>query len=243
MNIAIVDDDRNELKAAEDYLRQYIRESWSDYERDINIETFSCAKDLLKNFRAGKYQLLILDIRMEEINGMQAAQIIRARGDNDAQIVFLTSDDDYILNGYRVFAVGYFMKPITNHAEEFAKTFEHIFPKLCKRNPEIVFDVDGSDVFVPHRNIFYLDIDERHRLCVHLADKVFVTGNAYSDVWEILSKDERFLECYHRIIINMDYVKSMKEDDFILIDETPIPISKRKKKEVKVKFMRYLAHR
>lgn len=243
MKIAIVDDERQELDAAETYLKNYIRQNWADYESNINIETFSCAKDLLKIFKPGIYQLVILDIIMPEINGMQAAQIIRARGDNEVQIVFLTGNDDYILNGYRVFAVGYFMKPITNHAAEFAKTFEHIFPKLCKNNPEITLNSDGSLIKVPYRNIFYIDINGNHHLSIHLADKTLCVANSYSEVWEILSKDDRFLECYHRVIVNMDYIKSMASDDFILLNDESVPISQRKKKEVKVKYMRYFAHR
>ena len=243
MKIAIVDDEQNELTAAETYLREYLRENWSEDEPNIQIETFSCAKDLLKIFKPGMYQLVILDIRMPEITGMQTAQVIRARGDNEVNIVFLTSSDDYILNGYRVFAVGYFMKPIKNHAAEFAKTFEHIFPKFCNKNPELILNIDGAEFSIPYRDIFYIDIEDGHRLCVHLANKKLTTLNSYTDIWEILSQDERFSECYHRIILNMDYVKLMKEDDFILINDTLIPISKRKKKEVKVKYMRYFAHK
>lgn len=243
MKIAIVDDERQELEAAKIYLKKYIHKDWADFEADIDIETFSCAKDLLKNFKPGMYQLVILDICMAEINGMQAAQIIRTRGDNEVNIVFLTGNDDYILNGYRVFAVGYFMKPITNHAAEFAKTFEHIFHKLCKKNPELILNVDGFEVAVPYRNILYVDIDEHHKSCVHLTDKNLSTTNSYSEIWDILSKDERFLECYHRIIINMDYVKLMGRDDFILMNDATLPISQRKKKEVKVKYMHYFANR
>lgn len=243
MKIAIVDDERDELTAAETYLREYLRENFSEDEPDIQIDTFNCARDLLKIFKPGIYQLVILDIVMPEINGMQAAQIIRARGDNEAGIVFLTSSDDYILNGYRVFAVGYFMKPITNHAAEFAKTFEYIFPKLCKKNPELILNVNGTAVSVPYQNIFYVDIEGGHKLCIHLANKKFITVNSYADIADILLKDERFIECYHRIVLNMDYVKLMKEDDFILINDALIPISKRKKKEVKVKYIRYFARK
>lgn len=244
MKIAIVDDDRYELNAAETYLRQYIHENWAEYEADIKIETFSCAKDLLKIFRPGMYKLVILDICMEDINGMQTAQIIRARGDSECNIVFLTASDDYVLSGYRVFAVGYFMKPITNHADEFAKTFEHIFPKFCEKNPEIILNIDGNDFSVPYRNIIYVDIEEHHKVCVHIVGKKkIIPLNAYTEIQERLCADERFSECYHRIIINMDYVKSMEPNDFVLLDDTRIPISQRKKKEVKVKFMRYFAHR
>ena len=243
MKIAIVDDEKMELTVAETYLRKYLRENWTEHEPNIQIETFSCAKDFLKIFKPGMYQLIILDISMPEINGLQAAQVIRTRGDNEVNIVFLTANDDYILNGYQVFAVGYFMKPITNNTAAFAKTFEHIFPKLCKKNPELLLNIDGMNISIPYRNIFYVDIEDNHKLCVHLTDKKIFATDSYATICDILLKDERFLECYHRIILNMDYVKQMKEDDFVLINDTLVPISKRKKKEVKVKYIRYFAHK
>lgn len=244
MNIAIVDDEIMELKAAEFYLHNFIKKNYSKLYSEIDIQTFSSANDFFKVYEPGLFQLVILDIMMEEIDGLQTAQIIRARGDDEVNIVFLTANDEFVLNGYRVFAVGYFIKPISNHEDDFANTFDYIFQKILKRTSEITFSVAGADISVPFRNIFYIDIDYRHRLCVYLADgKKFVTANSYSEVHEILSADERFLECYHRIIINMDYVKSMEPDDFTLLDGTSIPISQRKKKEVKVKFMRYFANK
>lgn len=242
MNIAVVDDEQIELEAAENYLKNYLRTNWA--ELDFNIQTFSSAEDFLQAFKPGLFQLVILDISMPEISGMQVAQVIRARGDDDANIVFLTGNDDFILNGYRVFAIGYFIKPITNHSEDFAKTFEHIFRKVREKTSELILNIEGTEIPVQLRNILYVDIDYRHRLCVYLADgKKFVTSNNYSELQPILLADERFLECYHRIIVNMDYIKSMEPDDFILMDNTSLPISQRKKKDVKVKFMRYFAHK
>ena len=242
MNIAIVDDDKSELNAAVFYLRDFIQKNYPELE--INVQTFSSAKDFFYAFKPGFFQLVILDIMMKEINGLQIAQIIRARGDDDANIVFLTNNENFVLNGYRVFAVGYFIKPISKHEDDFISTFNHIFNKIRRKTPEIALNVNGSEISVPFRNIFYVDIDYRHRLCVYLADgQKFVTYNSYSEIAEILLEDERFLECYHRIIINMDYIKSMEPDDFILLNGTSIPISQRKKKDAKVKFMRYLAHK
>ena len=243
MNIAIVDDEIAELTAAESYLSDFIEKNYPEFQDAINIQTFSVANDFLNVFRPGMFQLIILDIMMDEINGLQVAQIIRARGD-DVGIVFLTNNDDFMLNGYKVFAIGYFLKPIYDHEEDFARTFEHIFPKILKKSPEIILNVEGAEVAVPLRNILYVDINYRHKLCVYLADgQKFVTLNNYSEIQSVLLEDERFLECYHRIIVNMDYIKSMEADDFILMDSTSIPISLRKKKDVKVKFMRYFARK
>ena len=244
MNIAIVDDEKAELDAAERYLRDFIQKNYPELDSGVNISTFSSADNFFNVFKPGFFRLIILDIMMSEINGLQIAQIIRARGDDDASIVFLTANDAFVLNGYRVFAVGYFIKPIFEHEDDFANTFDHIFNKISKKSRQITLNVKSDKIPVRFRNIFYIDIDYRHRLCVYLADgQKFVTSNSYTEIFEILSTDERFLECYHRIIINMDYVKSMEADDFTMLDGTLIPISQRKKREVKVKYMRYLAHK
>ena len=244
MNIAIVDDEKVELEAAASYIKEYLHENRSNLEADMNIRTFTCAKDFFDVFKPGLFQLVILDICMPEFDGMQIAQVIRARGDDDANIIFLTANDNFVLNGYRVFAIGYFIKPITRHAQEFAKAFEHVLHKISGKVPELKLTADGTTFSVPLRNVLYVDIDYRHRLCVYLADgKKFITADKYADHAKILLADERFIECYHRIIINMDYVKSMEHDDFILMDGTSIPISQRKKREVKINYMRYFAHK
>ena len=55
-----------------------------------------------------------------------------------------------------------------------------------------------------------------------------------------MQNDSRFIECYHRILLNMDFIKYMDGENFILVDETKIPISQRKSKASKLKYMNHL---
>ena len=243
MEIAIIDDEQSDLSVAETYLKKFIHENYPEEESAINITTFSRAKDMILNFTPGQYGIMLLDIRMNELTGMQTARIVRGRGDDNVKIIFLTSSDDYLLDGYRVFASGYIMKPLTEHVAEFEETFSFVFSKIFVKQKELLLPVNHVELSVPYKIISYIDIDENHKLCLHLADRKLVTTMTYLACYEILSEDERFLECYHRIIVNMDYIKTMANEDFILHDGTIIPISQRKRKEVKAKYMHYLAHR
>ena len=242
MNIAIVDDDFNDLSTAELFLQNFIQNNYPDKKFSINIQTFSRAIDLLTNFHPNQFDLILLDIKMKNVSGIQAAKIIRNQ-DDDVKIIFLTSSDDFLLEGYRVFASGYILKPLNQNIDDFYKTFSHIFSKIFVDDKEIILRVDRVEISVPYKNIFYADIDENHHLCVHLEDRKIVTTMTYLEFLAILSDDKRFLECYHRIILNMDFVKSMGKDDFILKNGEIIPISQRKKKDVKAKYMYYLAHK
>ncbi len=242
MNIAIVDDDFNDLSSAELFLQNFIQKNYPNKKNYINIQTFSRAVDLLLDFKVKQFDLILLDIKMQGVSGIQAAKIIRNQ-DDDVKIIFLTNSDDFLLEGYRVFASGYILKPLNENLDDFNKTFSHIFSKIFVDDKEIILRVDRVEIFVPYKNIFYADIDENHRLCVHLEERKIVTTMTYLEFLAILSEDNRFLECYHRIVINMDFVKSMAKDDFILKNGEIIPISQRKKKEVKAKYMQYLAHK
>lgn len=239
MKIALVDDQIADLKNAEAFLSKYIAQNFSEASKDIRIDSFANVENFLRAFEPGKYDLFILDIFMKPLNGIQVAQIIRNK-DRDAFIIFLTSSEDYILEGYKVFAVGYFIKPLAKNIEQFAKTFDYIFPKLCAGQKKISVRVNGVEISIPCKTIRYVDIGERHGVCIHLLDKKISPANTYEEIFSALESDPRFVECYHRILLNMDFIKFMDGNDFILSDGSKIPISQRKCKTVKLKYMSHL---
>ena len=239
MKIALVDDRINDLNDAKNFLDRYIAQNFPEMSASIRIDSFCNVENFLRVFEPGKYDLFILDIFMKPLNGIQIAKIIRNR-DKDAFIVFLTSSEDYILEGYKVFAVGYFIKPLAKNSEQFAKTFDYIFPKLRDSQKKILVRVDGIEIFVSHKIIRYVDIGERHNVCLHLIDREILPANTYEEIFNMLESDSRFVECYHRILLNMDFIKYMDGNDFILTDGSKIPISQRKSKAVKLKYMTYL---
>lgn len=239
MNIAIVDDQVSDLQATRDFLKMYIAEKFPQVLPIIRIDAFNNVEKFLRTFEQNQYDLLIFDIFMKPINGIHAAQIVRSR-DKKVSIIFVTNSEDYILDGYSVFAVGYFLKPLAENAEQFSKTFTYIFPKILDNQKKLSVPIKGVDIFVPFKSICYIDIDNRHHLNIHLQEKTFLTAMTYEKCFDALKDDPRFLECYHRIIVNMDFIKLMDSEDFILQDGRKVPISQRKSKFAKLKYMSYL---
>lgn len=239
MNIAIVDDLSDDLLAAKAFLTNYLAKNFAEVAPSVKIQSFSNPEDFLRVFKPESFDLIILDIFMKPFNGIQVAQVIRNH-DRDVFIIFLTTSEDFILEGYKVFAVGYFLKPLSENIDQFSKTFQYIFPKLVENQKKLSVRVGSGEIPIPYKNICYIDIDERHRLQIHLPNKQFSTNMTYDDCFNVLKTDSRFVECYHRILLNMNFIKLMDSDDFILTDGTKIPISKRKSKESKLKYMNHL---
>lgn len=242
MNIAIADDRVEDLQAAEDYLLRYFSSRHPEVMNDLSISTFPNAERFLEVFDPGRFDLLLLDIYMEDMTGMEAAEAVRLKDDR-VPIVFLTTSQDHLLEGYRVFASGYLMKPLAENAGEFNHTLDHVFKGMMKSERTLTAPVEGREVKIPLRKIVYVETGNSHCLAFHQTEEVAQVRLPYARVQDMLSGDERFLECHHRIIINMEQVRRMEAEEFIMKDGSRVPISQRRKKEAKTAYMHYIAHR
>jgi DNA-binding LytR/AlgR family response regulator len=106
--IAICDDSKADLNYISSLVTDWAKLSGNT----VNIKTFPSAEALLFHYSDDKsYDILMLDIEMGNMNGVQLAKEIRK--ENDAiQIIFITGYSDYIAEGYEVSALHYLMKPI-----------------------------------------------------------------------------------------------------------------------------------
>jgi len=103
LRVLIVDDDRLVTSAL-----KMILES----DREIEVAgTGNSGKQAIDLYMASKPDVLLMDIRMDEMTGIEAAKIILEK-DNEAKILFLTtfSDEEYIVETFRIGAKGYILK-------------------------------------------------------------------------------------------------------------------------------------
>ena len=215
LRIATVDDNPADLKEIRMCLSHYFQKRAGQTPIDYTISAYTSGPSFLENFEKGDYDLILLDIYMPRMTGMQVAEEIRAI-DEDAWIIFLTTSRDHALESYNVFASGYVLTV-----------------KLA----------GGECLSVPYSHILYIDCQGSRGAILHLEDRTLASQNSYQELADILLTDERFLESYHRLILNMNAVTAMKDDTFLLKGDLTLPISRRKKKEVKQHYMQFLLSR
>lgn len=103
MRIIIIDDDKLVVASLKTILE-------SDKEIEV-VATGNSGRDAINLFTKWNPDVLLMDIRMEEMTGLEAAEII-IRSYPSAKILFLTtfSDDEYIVKSFRIGAKGYILK-------------------------------------------------------------------------------------------------------------------------------------
>ena len=120
-HIAIVEDEEAFVTQLLEYLEQYQKE----HEQNFKLSVFRDGSEILEGYQP-IYDIILLDIEMPKINGMQAAEQIREQ-DADVTLMFITNIAGYAIRGYEVGALDFVMKPINYY------TFAMKLTRVIKR--------------------------------------------------------------------------------------------------------------
>ena len=243
MRIAIVDDEPEVCGVVRDYLTHILEKYWAEKAAQMEVEVFDSAESVLEVFEQRTYDLLILDIRMPGIGGMEAARRIRNQS-SDVGIIFLTSSEEYLMEGYRVFADGYFLKTEGMDEEGFRAALARVLERREKAARVLQVQYNGQPLEILLNKIYYVDLSGG-RLHIALAKHDLCLTRPYTYDWatEQLGHDPRFLECYHRVLVNMDVIERMDKESFVLTNGAEIPISQRRRSGVRTSYMQYLLNK
>ncbi|SDG84184.1 two component transcriptional regulator, LytTR family [Selenomonas sp. WCT3] len=238
MKIAIVDD---EAEAREE-LQQVLRSCGIALVEQADCWHYASGEEFLAGFQPDSFQLVFLDIRMEGMNGIETARLIRKQTAN-LPIVFLTSSADYALEGYQVFPAGYLLKPIRQGRLQLLDILQHCLPQA----PAVLaVQWNGRKLQVPRARIAYVDVKGNRRVggrrgcVVHLlADRELAVDTPYPEVAAALRAAD-FAECYNHLLVNFAAVETLLADGFELKNGERLPISRRLYREVSRDYMEYL---
>ncbi len=234
MQIAIVDDsadDRTELSVC---LENYMKKHQLDY----TLTEFEDGENFLKAAAQVNFQLVFMDIYMENMDGIETARRLRQKN-RLCKIVFLTITEDYARMGYSLSASYYLLKPLSLHQAEFEEAME-----LCQLKPPyevmtLSVMADRQKLELPTEKILYIDYQNRMTR-IHTAERVIPVSGGFQEVTAALQKDKRFLPCYRGVLINMDYISHVDSQTFHLINGEELPIALRNGKQLREAYRQYV---
>ncbi|KPI55738.1 chemotaxis protein CheY [Clostridioides difficile] len=231
IKIAVCEDEKETQLLIEDYLENILKNISIEYE----IQKYISGEELLES-NLKDIDILLLDIKMEKLNGMDTARKIR-EVDNEMEIIFITSLIDYVQEGYEVRAYRYLLKPI-----EFEELKKHVL--ACIKDIEI--NKESYITIKNKSNTYKIYLNQIKYIEVQKKDMLIHTINKNFDVRYSLSKIEKelnpyqFIRCHKSFIINLSYVENIKPNNVILESGEEVPISRYRYKEVKEKFLKFL---
>lgn len=231
MKIAIVDDETEE----QEILAKYIGE-WAKAKKElVEFACFSGSEAFLFSWEDEKdYALLVLDIEMGEISGLELAKKIRLQ-DQGIPILFVTGYDEYMQYGYDVAALHYLLKPVQKE-----KLFQ-VLDKLGEREEsQICLIVNaGNEVRrLPFSAVFYVEADG-HGSILHTADEKIPVRESFGEMERQLLSTEEAVKCHRAYLVNLRYISAIRGAELILDQGERLPIARSHMKSVQSAFLRY----
>lgn len=206
-------------------------------EENIEYEVIKyCSGEELLEANLKDVDILLLDIKMDNINGMDVARKIRQSG-NKMEIIFITSLIDYVQDGYEVKAYRYLLKPIN-----FEELKKHLLTcikeiKLSKHN-YIIIKNKSNTYKINSNEITYIEVQKKDML-IHTINKNFEVRYSLEKIEKDLNLDQ-FVRCHKSFIVNLNYVENIKSNIAILESGEEIPVSRYRYKDVRTKFLKFL---
>lgn len=241
MNIAIVDDLLEERLDIKKHIDMYFMQHATQYQIKPEFEEFESGEVFLSCFQPNRYDLIILDIYMDDLDGIETAKKLII-WDKHCKLVFFTSSTDHLLEGYGVHALGYILKPLSLHQKSLYKLLDYIVDLLELDQKGVLIRSSAGEQYVPFKTIVYLESSVRN-LYVHMPGESIRIQGTYAEYVPLLLQDERFLETYRNLTVNMDFIERPDEKDFLLKTGEKVPISRRKKTEVLERYTQYFIKR
>lgn len=214
LKIAICDDSKIDLE----YVSQLL-DKWSLKNNVlVHKESFTSSESFLFNYSENKdYDILLLDIEMGKMDGVEMSKIIR-KENTSVQIIFITGYSDYISEGYEVQALHYLMKPLNE--EKFYKVLDIAKEKVAKNQKCLNLTYSGEMYRFPLHEIKYIDVIENYTTIHAKID--FTIKKPLKEFENKL--DQKFFKIGRSIIVNLDYISKVTKSNVYLLDGSILPI-------------------
>ncbi|MBE6884695.1 MAG: response regulator transcription factor [Ruminococcaceae bacterium] len=217
--------------------REHIAALTADWAKKSGISVhpllFSSAEAFLFCYAEEKdFDILLLDIEMGPLNGIELAKKVRAEN-KEIQIIFISGYQDYISEGYDVEALHYILKPVDS-AKLFA-VLDRAREKLKKNEQALLLNTSDGTTRLPLYAIRYLEVRSNY-VTIH-ADEVFSVKISLSSLENSL--DDSFFRIGRSHVVNMRYIRKITKTEVFLSNGDILPLSRNAYEPLNRAFINY----
>ncbi len=218
MRICFVDDNTTLLE----YMESQLQEFQDKYNIPCSLSVYNSAEEMLfENQEGYPFDVIILDINMDGMNGIELARKIR-QTDKKVPIAFLTAMADYVFDGYEVQAIRYLMKPIQQ--EQLFRLLELTYKELSREIPFLLVASSGDKIKVDYEDIYYVEA-AGHYIYIYLMKNCYQMKGSINSIGKSLCSGS-FVFTHRSYIVNLKHVVRICREECILSDGRRIPISR-----------------
>ena len=220
LRIAVVEDDKTYAAQLKEYLVRYGTEK----NQKISVALFPDGEDIVTDYSA-EFDIILMDVEMTFMDGMTTAERIREK-DNEVVIIFITNMPQYAIQGYKVDALDYVLKPISYFA--FSQRIDRALTRVKKKEATyITVAQKGGKKKLNVDKICYVEVRD-HDLIYHSTKGDIVTKSSMKEAEDTLG-GTKFFRCNRCYLVNLEYVEDFRGNDVTVASDV-IQVSCARKK-------------
>lgn len=220
IHIAVVEDDPAYRRHLLDFIDDYQQETGEQFQ----VAVFSDGLEIVQNHNAS-FQIILMDIEMKHLDGLQAAKRIR-RNDRDVIIIFITNLAQFAIQGYEVEALDYVLKPVNYFA--FSQVLQRAVKKVKQKSAFFLHIVkESSMIRLDASSISYIE-SQGHNVIYHTDHGDYTCRDSLKNLEEKL-EGRHFSRCNSGYLVNLAHVERVEKND-VTVSGVVLPVSRPRKK-------------
>lgn len=233
MNIYILDNEKRSLAQMEAYITEYAEKMGVS----MQLRGFTDPEVFLQEYEQSeeKPYLVILQVEMEKMSGIEVARRMREKG-SGVRLILMDVSDKYAMDAFDVHADGYLKKPVTY--QDFANAMSRFRARFATESHTIQVRAERSRVNLHTADIYYAE-SIGHNVWIYSKDGEYKTPLTMAKLVETLQEEKAFLSCGRSYLVNMAYISQVENEVLVMTDGSRIPIPVRIRKKVAEAYLNY----
>lgn len=231
LNIAICDDEAVICRLYQEKVQNIMDQQGIP----VKISIFSNPKEFLEGMKNRRNQLLLLDIDMPGISGLEIAEKMQGLAAKPL-IIFVTNQDALVYQTFQYHPFGFIRKSFLE--EELAGVLGQAVQELRNRQVKYIFKFENQTTAIRLSDLMYLEAEGNY-LMLHTKEQVYRIRDTMARAEKEL-EDRGFVRIHKGFLVNQEAVYRIGNDEITLMDRTVLPIGRSNKEQAKERLMRFL---
>lgn len=200
---------------------------------DADISAFGKGRALIDGADKAGYDVVLLDIDMPDLNGLEVAAFFQA-ADRKTLIIFVTSHDELVYDSLQLHPFGFVRKSYLD--KELKKVLEDAVEEVSSRDKHFFFHTASGDIKLQMDDILYFEAEGNY-IKIKTGSDEFRFRETMQAL-EMSLKSDGFIRVHKGFLVNQEAVKIINSDKLVLNDNTEIPFGRSYQENARKMLMR-----
>lgn len=228
LKIAVCDDNQGDRELIKSYISEYLDQN----QLVAKIDEFQSGEDFLQG-DINSYSLVVLDIYMDKINGMETARRL-IKENHSLQIIFCSTSTEFAAESYDVSALYYLVKPLVK--EKFLQVLDRFFSEIVSLKT-LTVRVGRTEETLYIKDILYVE-SSNHKCIIHTNSGDVTANMSMTEITNALLPYD-FIKPVRYALVALREIVNVPSDKLTLSNGIVLSISRNQRENVKKAYTDY----